>query len=158
MDNNGAAVMRYRGKRRNMQGVTLIELLTVIGVVAILGSIAVSSYRSYTLRANRTDGTVALMKIQVAEEKYYLQNNTYTANMGQDGMGLDPANGVTSLTTPNGKYTVTIAAGGTGALATSFTATATPAGGQAQDTPCPTLTMDNMGVKGPSGTAATCWH
>ena len=36
-------------------GMTLIELLVTLAIVAILSSLAISSYRSYTLRANRIE-------------------------------------------------------------------------------------------------------
>src|ERR1041385_1494678 len=59
-----------------MRGMTLVELLTVMVVLAVLASVSVSSYRRYMIRANRTDATTSLLRTQVAEEKYFLQNNT----------------------------------------------------------------------------------
>ena len=61
--------------RRLAGGFTLIELMVVVGLVAVLGSIAVSTYRSYMLRTNRTEGRMALLATQVGQEKYFLQNN-----------------------------------------------------------------------------------
>src|SRR5437763_2903936 len=85
-----------------MRGMTLIELMVVVAIVAILASLAVGSYRRYVLRANRTDATSALLRIQVAQEKYFLQNNTYTT----DVTDLPPTGlGVASPTT-NGFYTL----------------------------------------------------
>ena len=63
---------------RNASGVTLIELMTVVVVIGILAAIAVPSYRSYLLRANRTDAKRALLQVQAAEEKYYLSGQRYT--------------------------------------------------------------------------------
>src|SRR5262245_44202193 len=60
------------------RGVTLIELMMVITGLGILAAIAVPGYRQYLLRANRTDAKSALMTLQAAEEKFYLQNNAYT--------------------------------------------------------------------------------
>src|SRR5690606_27341297 len=62
---------------RHLRGVTLIELRPVIVVVAILRTIAVSSYRSYLLRTNRTEARMALLRVQAAQEKFFLQNNRY---------------------------------------------------------------------------------
>ncbi len=53
-----------------MRGMTLIELMVVVAIVAILSTLAVASYRRYVLRANRTDATSALLRIQVAEDVY----------------------------------------------------------------------------------------
>src|SRR5205085_1169750 len=120
------------GYPHRMRGVTLIELMVVLAIVAILASLAVASYRRYVLRANRTDATSALLRIQVGEEKYFLQNNAYTINAtAQPPTGL----GVASPT-PNGFYNITVGPdpNSTNNIATSFLATATAKGTQTQDT------------------------
>jgi type IV pilus assembly protein PilE len=150
--------MQAKNIRRNMRGVTLIELMVVVAVLAILSTVALGSYRRYMLRTNRTDGSMVLLKLQAAEEKYFLQNNTYTANLGTDGLRLTGGTGTTSMTTAGGYYTIGVAAGGTTTLATSYLATATAIAGQAKDTSCPTLTINDQGDHGPLSTAATCWH
>lgn len=134
--------------RSTSRGVTLIELMIVIVVVAILASIAVPSYRQYVLRSHRTEAKAALMNVAAAQEKFYLQNNTYTDELSDappDGLGIPD-------TTEHGNYTIAIAAG---ADDTAFSATATATGGQAQDTRCATFTIDQAGVK--TATNADCW-
>ena len=74
-------------------GMTLIELMIVVAIVALLASIAVPSYRQYVLRANRIEATTALLQLAAAQEKFYLQNNTYAGNALIDdappaGLGL----------------------------------------------------------------------
>jgi type IV pilus assembly protein PilE len=150
--------MQAKNIRRRTRGFSLVELMVVIAVVAILSAIALGAYRQYMLRTNRTDGTMVLLKLQAAEEKYFLQNNTYTANLGTDGLGVTGGTGVTSMTTARGFYTIAVAAGATTTLATSYLLTAAAAAGQVKDTSCPTLTIDDQGIHGPSSTAATCWH
>ena len=134
-------------------GMTLIELLVTLAVVAILSSIAVGSYRSYTLRANRIDGETMLLKIQVAEEKFFLQNNTYTT-----GVAVAPPNGLGLLsTTLSGYYNLTVAAGTTGSIATSYAATATATGTQVNDkAACLTLTINDQGQRTPTDSSG-CW-
>ncbi len=131
---------------------TLIELLTVIAVVAILASLAMSSYRRYLVRTNRTDATTMLLRVQVAQEKYYLQNNTYADNL-KTQLLFD------SDTAPQGTYKVAIAAASGGDLTTSYVATATALGTQASDDPqCQTLTIDDKGMRGSSpGASSICW-
>jgi type IV pilus assembly protein PilE len=135
-----------------MRGVTMIELLTVVAIVAILSSVALVSYRSYVLRAHRTDASTALLRIQVAEEKYFLQNNTYTIDLADAppvGLGI-------ASPTANGFYTLVVA--GNPNITTSYLATATAVGSQLKDRPCPTLAIDDQGQHGPAATASTCWH
>jgi type IV pilus assembly protein PilE len=130
-------------------GMTLIELMIVVAIVALLAAIAVPSYRQYVLRANRTEATTALLQLAAAQEKFYLQNNTYAGNALIDtappaGLGL-------SATTDGGRYTVAI----TAANAAAFSATATAAGAQAADATCATFTINQAGAR--TATSADCW-
>jgi type IV pilus assembly protein PilE len=138
------------------RGVTLIELMIVVVVLAILGSISVSSYRRYLLRSNRTDATAMLLRIQVAQEKFFLQNNGY-ADGGQLtdappaglGIGVD-ADGVT----PGGFYTIALERPD----ATHYTATATAREGQTQDkADCQTFSINEQGTRTPAESSG-CWR
>lgn len=138
--------------RKRVSGMTLIELMVVVAIVAILGSIAVNSYRSYLIRTNRTEGRMALLRIQAAQEKFFLQKNTYAANSDfikapPDGLGV-PA------TTPSGYYTISIE----DFTATTYTAVATAAGGQLDDiTACKTLKINQNGARSPADSSG-CWR
>jgi len=135
-----------------MRGITLIELLTVIVVVAILGSIAVSSYRSYLIRTNRTEARMALLRVQAAQEKFFLQNNRYADN---DELAANPPDGLgVPATTPSGFYTVAIEDYTT----TTYTAVATATGGQTADTAaCQVLSINQNGQRDP-GDDSGCWR
>ncbi len=139
--------------RNKMRGVTLIELMVVVAIVALLATVALPSYRQFLLRSHRVEAKAALLNLAAAQEKFYLQNNTYTTELADappDGLGL-------GATTENGYYTIAISA----ADADSFTATATAAGGQADDTHCANFTIDETGLKtakDSSDAAVTdCW-
>ena len=136
-----------------MRGMTLVELLTVLVVVAILATLAVSSYRRYVIRANRTDATALLLQIQVAQEKYFLQHNVYAGNLATEL-------GFASDTTPHGTYKVTLAAASGADFATSYVATATALGSQkGSDPQCLTLTVDDKGQRSSNpGASGTCWR
>lgn len=138
-----------------MQGVSLIELLTVLTIVAILGSLAVGAYARYSLRANRTEATAALLRIQVAQEKFFLGNNTYTTNFtGAPPTGLGTQQGAN---TGNNRYTITLAAGTSGNIATSYLATATAINGQLNDdSNCQTFTINDRGDRTPADSTG-CW-
>jgi len=137
-----------------MKGVTLIELMIVIVIVAILASIAVPSYRNYVLRSHRVEAKTALLNLAAAQEKFYLQNNTYATNSllttaPPSGLGL-------AATTENGWYTVAIA---NGANAAGFSATATATGTQTADGDCASFTINQLGVKSATGDKPTvCWN
>jgi type IV pilus assembly protein PilE len=133
--------------RKKMRGMTLIELVIVVAIIALLATIAVPSYRQFVLRSHRVEAKAALLNLAAAQEKFYLQNNTYTdalTDAPPDGLGL-------TATTEKGYYTVAI----DDADADSFTATATATGGQAADSDCATFTIDQAGAR--TATSDSCW-
>ncbi len=138
---------------RKNAGFTLIELMISVVVLAILGSLAMASYRSSVLRSNRTDATTTLLRVSVAEEKYFLQNSQYTADLASaapTGLGI-------GASTPLGYYSLAVTAGFTGSLATSWKVTASAAGAQLKDiAACQTLSIDDQGVRSPND-ASGCW-
>jgi type IV pilus assembly protein PilE len=147
--------------KRQQQGVTLLELMAVVVILGILASIAIPSYRGYVMRAQRSEATAFLLRAAAAQEKYYLQNNSYTdVFAGTGGTSLKLlATGADK--TENGWYAVTIAAGSTGSLASSYLITTTAVSGksQAKDTPCQSFTIRETGERGSSpSNAATCWR
>jgi type IV pilus assembly protein PilE len=143
--------------RRHTSGFTLIELMVVVAVMAILGTIAVSTYRNYILRTNRTEARMALLATQVAQEKYFLQNNQYAPDIatviaappGGLGMNLTPG-GVTM----GGNYTVSFAA----VTPNTYTLSAVATGQQASDTAaCLTFTINEQGQRTPADSTG-CWR
>lgn len=150
--------MRTAVNLQRQRGVTLMELLTVVTVIAILSAIAVPTYRRQLIRSQRTEAKIALLQLQTAQEKFYLQNNTFANNAaitaGQPaGLGL-------SNVTETGKYDIRITA--FGADGQTYTATASPraGGGQADDAQCINYTINERGTKGVSGPlgAQACWR
>ena len=144
---------------RNVQrGVTLIELMTVLVVIAILASIAVPSYRSYLLRAQRSEATTVLLHIQSAQEKYFVQNNVYATDLSAAspvGLGISAA-------TVHGYYDIALLSldGGSGYRAT---ASARAGGGQRDDSHCVKFSIDHNGLKSATDSADAdaaleCWR
>jgi type IV pilus assembly protein PilE len=142
--------------RRNSRGFTLIELMVVIAVIAVLANIALATYRNYILRANRTEGRMALLSIQVAQEKFFLQNNTYAQDIATTiaappaGLGINlTAGGVTS----GGNYTLSFSA----VTPNSYTLQAVATGPQIKDTAaCLTFTINDQGQRTPADSTG-CW-
>lgn len=142
-------------RRACARGVTLIELLIVLVIMSILATMAITSYRRYIMRTNRTDARMTLMAIQVAQEKWFLQNNQYAQTVATlaaappAGLGIGlGAGGIT----PSGNYTIAF----TAATPTAYTVQATAIGGQANDTLCPTLAIDQNATRTPL--APECWR
>ncbi|MFV3330732.1 type IV pilin protein [Pseudomonas sp. NY15437] len=142
------------------KGFSLIELMVVVAIVGIIAAIAYPSYQQYVLRSGRADGKAKLMEMLQAQERFFSQNQTYTATLGTGAGGLGysaDANG--AVASESRKYNITAAACSGKTIANCVNLTATPTGAQANDAECGTLTVDSSGVKTKSGSAAlaTCW-
>jgi type IV pilus assembly protein PilE len=62
---------------RSTNGFTLLELLTVVGIIAILGAISVPFYNDYVTRSKITEATSALSDGRVKLEQFFQDNRTY---------------------------------------------------------------------------------
>jgi type IV pilus assembly protein PilE len=142
--------------RKRQTGVTLMELMTVMVIIAILASIAIPGYRSYVMRANRTDAKTSLMFYSGALERCYTRYNSYAYNS-------DVSVGCTvsfPQASESGYYSITTDSSVSGARsASAFTLVAVPQGKQANDTGCGQLLLDQTNKKERSGTksVAECW-
>ena len=67
--------------RRN-SGMTLIELMMVLAVMAILIAIALPSYQRYQVRGIRSQGQQFLMDLAQAQEQFFLDQRQYATVIG----------------------------------------------------------------------------
>jgi type IV pilus assembly protein PilE len=125
---------------RSNKGFTLIELMIVVVIIGILAAIGYPSYKNHLVQSRRADAQVALSRMATMQEKFFSQCNSYTVNIDGgslsncDGLNLPGATGTADqIYSPDRFYVLTVAAGGTGDIATSFVATATPATGTTQE-------------------------
>jgi type IV pilus assembly protein PilE len=128
---------------RKMRGVTLLELMIVVVVLGILTSIAYPSYRDSVARAKRNEARAALLQIATNQERFYLNNNTYTANLADVGV---------NALTDTGTYVIAIDNVG----ANNFRATATYQNADAEAGKCANFTIWGDGTR-TSAPLADCW-
>lgn len=140
---------------RHQAGFTLIELMMVVVVIAVLAAIAIPNYLEYTVRTRREAAGACLTEVAQAMERRYTECLAYN----QQQNGATPPDCVRVLDAPQ--------CGQAGELADSYAAVAfntlgerlftlriAPRGAQAsRDTKCGTLTLNQAGTKGESGTA-----
>jgi type IV pilus assembly protein PilE len=131
------------------KGFSLIELMTVVLVIAVLAGLALSSYEKQVRKSRRAEAKQALGDFSMRQEKYRSNNATYATC---DAL-LSPTTCATynATTGPLKYYTVAVSfpasgncpSGATKGNANSFILTATPRAGtdQANDSNCTTLVL-----------------
>ncbi len=134
---------RLRSGPSMVAGFTLIELMLVIGVIAVLSAIAFPSYLEQVRKSRR--GAVKADMVEYAQraERQHSSSNTYA------GYALP--------------YTVSPREGGTAyyilkvdTTPSTFKITATPQGAQMKDS-CGELSIDQANRKTSTGTLSSCW-
>ena len=131
------------------RGMTLIELMVVVAIVAILASVALPTWNSQVQKSRRADARNTLILVRVEQEKYRADNGSYASSMSALGLGIYNS-------TSRDYYNVSIVS----SSATAFVASAAPNanGGQSGDS-CGTFAINQSGLDG-SGEYASildCW-
>jgi type IV pilus assembly protein PilE len=130
-----------------MRGITLIELMIVVVIVGIIAVVAYPNYREFAARAKRNEAKAALLQIATNQERFYLQNNTYTCDMTRLGFSAGAG-----FVTDSGSYTVDV----TACDANNFTAQAIYNMADTEAGKCGTFQINGRNVK-TSAPLADCW-
>jgi type IV pilus assembly protein PilE len=148
--------------RKMMDGVTLIELMVVVVIIAIIMGFGVPSYRQYTMRANRVDATSTLLRVAAAQERWFITNGQYATTQGE--LNNAPPAGLGITGSERGFYNVAVApAAGGPAVGYTVSAIADPAERQADDTGCRSFTLNERGQRaafdnGGADATEECWR
>ena len=138
-------------RQASKKGFTLVELMIVIGIVAILVALAIPSYTQYVRKANRGEAQQLLLNWANNQEIWRANHTEYATSLELAPPGHD-------------KYTLyrrvtgdTCANVDTPLSATQFSLVACPTGDQDKDEergePCDPLTLNESNAKTP----AECW-
>jgi type IV pilus assembly protein PilE len=129
------------------RGVTLVELMVVVVILAVIAAIAIPSYRQQVLRSNRSDAKVTVMQAAQNLERCFTRNSTYSGCYDDDPE---------TIPSPEGLYEVTVDVDD---LGTGYDISAAPQEGQANDTACGNFTLNEANVRDVTGTGtvAECW-
>lgn len=122
------------------KGFTLVELMIVVAIVGILAALAYPSYRQSIIRADRSDGRLALQEVRMAQERFRLvPGNAYTADLSVLALPLPVSGG--AVTSERGLYVIDVVDGSVTREGYIVRATAAAGGKQADDaqTECRTL-------------------
>jgi type IV pilus assembly protein PilE len=140
---------------QNASGFSLIELMIVVAIIGIIAAFAYPAYNDFVLDGRRSEAKAALTETAHRLERCFSAVGAYN-NASCNTTNIGGANIGTATATETGFYNVNA----TARTATGFTLQAVPQGVQAAaDTECGTLTLDQAGTKGISGTGTVgdCW-
>jgi type IV pilus assembly protein PilE len=145
--------MSYKQK-----GVSLLELMIVVTIVAIIAAFAYPSYMRYIVNTKRSVATSALLQIADRQQQFFMDNKTFTNNLMALGFAASPLllkddGSSTVAGDPDAVYSVSLS----NVATTTYTITAAPLHGQQRDTACGSLTLTRAGVRGNSAGGADCW-
>lgn len=71
------------------QGITLMELLTVLIIISILAMVAIPSYQESAAKAHRTDAQSALAGLASALERHFTETGSYKGAAGTTSSPTD---------------------------------------------------------------------
>ncbi len=125
---------------RRQQGVTLIELMIVVGILGIIAATAIPAYLNYATRAKASEGLVmfATGKVRVAE--YYQSQGLFPNSNAKAGLDVPTAyrgNHVESMTVGTAGV-ITVKFDDPGLLNGTFVFTPSTASGGPLDWTCTT--------------------
>ena len=74
--------MRHANKSlRSQRAFTLLELMIVLGIVAIVAGLSYPAYVDYFRKSKRTIAKTVLLEVAARQEAHYFDNRAYTNNI-----------------------------------------------------------------------------
>lgn len=129
------------------RGFSLIELMIVVVIVAILGTIAYPSYQQYVLHSHRVEAKAMLLNAANRQETYFMDFNQYASSAAALNI---------SENSDSGFYHLVISAAGS-----TYALTATASGAQGSDQDCIIFSVDQNGTKSAKNVSNainnSCW-
>ncbi len=123
----------------SVKGITLIELLVAVAVVAIIAAVAYPSFMDGLRKSRRAEAIKGLLTMQLKQEEYRITHTEYSKNKADLG---DP---------PSDHYSFDVVSASTNTVTYKLIAQAK--GAQSGDTGCANMYIDKTDEKTP----AECW-
>lgn len=132
-------------------GVTLVELMIVVGLVAIIASIAYPSYISHMDKTRDAEAQIMLLEIMQQQRRFFTNNNRYSTDLIDDLNNTESTAQAGAVESENGHYLISVSTCDgepEDSLTECVLLTATP---NFTSAGAPTLTYNSRNQKGPAG-------
>ncbi len=96
----------------NQKGFTLIELMIVVAIIGILAAIAIPAYKTYTVRAQVSEGLGFADAAKIAVSETYTSNGTWP--------GTNAAAGIDVAANLRSKYVSSVTVGANGVITVAY--------------------------------------
>jgi type IV pilus assembly protein PilE len=130
----------------SLHGFSLVEISITLAVAGLLASLGVPTYLDQITRSRRVDATVALQRLQWAQERHRQATGAYA-------LRLDQLRGATDGRTETGLYRIELHAQGPD----SYELVALAQADQTRDRACLAITLRVQGVISERLPSARCW-
>ena len=156
LKDNIMASANFKGSQK---GMTLIEVMIVVVILAIIASIAYPSYTGFITKSKRSAGQSILMQVADRQQQFFMDNKRYAATLTALGYSADPfaiddQGRVVAVGDADSIYQVTM----NNLSAVTYTAVAAPANMHAtRDAECGSLSLTHAGAKTASTGSMNCW-
>ena len=124
--------------RVKQSGITLLELMVVVAIVAILAAIAYPSFTDGLRKSRRAEAFKGLLSMQLKQEEYRITSGAYSTNKADLG---NPTSDYYDFAVSSANQT-------------TYSLKATAKGAQSGDINCATLGIDKGDIKSPGN---DCW-
>ena len=128
------------------RGITLIELMIAVGIVAILAAVGYPSYMEHVKSTRRGEAKATLLEVAQFMERKFTSDGCYRCGSETVTLPISqvPRDGGSAY------YTITL----TSSAGTSYQLQASPTGVMSGDS-CGTYSLDQTGTHTPAG--SPCW-
>ena len=77
------------GDLKRQSGITLLELMIVVAIVAIISAVAYPSYTQFVVKTKRATASAVLLQVADRQQQFFMDNKQYASKLSSLGYTAD---------------------------------------------------------------------